>query len=72
MAINSSITKLWLKTNESIQLCLGCTFGKPHYITFLRNITKTQATLLGMLILSNIYGPMSVPSHGKLLYYILF
>lgn len=72
LAANGSVNGLRLKTTEAPTLCSGCAFKNSHCATFPKNISRVRATQPGMLIHSDICGPMNVPSHGGSLYYILF
>jgi hypothetical protein len=72
MATNGSVTGLRLKDKEPDGICSGCAFGKSHRTSFPKNRIRDKALQPGMLIHSDICGPMSVPSYGGSLYYILF
>ena len=50
--------------------CKGCALGKNIKTTFQNSQTKSKEVL--ELIHSNLCGPMSVPSLGGSLYYIIF
>lgn len=76
MASNGSVIGIKLKNIDPPSICSGCAFGKSHRNLFLQNITRTRASLfgifLGIFLYSDICSPMSVPSYGGSLYYILF
>lgn len=68
MASNGSVNRIRLKTTEPPVMCSDCAHRKP----FPKSLIQNGAKKPGMLIHSNICGPMSVSSFGGSLYYILF
>nr|GEY89548.1 copia-type polyprotein [Tanacetum cinerariifolium] len=53
------------------QVCEGCLFGKHARSSFLKESTSRAKEPL-QLIHTDLYGPITPPSHGKNLYFMLF
>jgi hypothetical protein len=56
---------------STLPLCVDCTFRKQHRLLYSID-PSTQATKSLTLIHTNICGPMSIPSLGGALYFLIF
>jgi hypothetical protein len=72
MAKSGSIHSLKLATQDPDHLCTGCQYGKHQRSSFSINSPRQRSKFPGQLIHADICGPMSTPSIGRSLYYILF
>lgn len=72
MALNGSVTGLHLTTQNHTDLCSACQFGKMTRQSFPENHFRTYAAFPGDLIHGDICGPMSQPSKGGSLYFVLY
>ena len=72
MAQNGVVTGLHLTTQTTSELCSACQFGKMKRQSFPASHFRTYASHPGDLIHGDICGPMSQPSKGGSLYFILY
>ena len=72
MAQNGAVTGLHLTTQSPSELCSACQFGKMKRQSFPESHFRTYASHPGDLIHGNICGPMSQPSKGGSLYFVLY
>ena len=72
MVHNAAVTGLSLTTNTSPGLCSACQFGKQKRQSFPENHFRTYASNPGDLVHGDICGPMSQPSKGGSVYFVLF
>ena len=72
MANNGAVTDLHLTTQTPPDLCPACQFGKMKRQSFPENHFRTYAASPGDLIHGDICGPMSQPSKGGSLYFVLY
>ena len=72
MAQNGAVTGLHLTTQTTSELCSACQFGKMKRQSFPASHFRTYASHPGDLIHGDICGPMSQPSKGGSLYFILY
>ena len=72
MARNGAVTGLHLTTQTPTALCPACQFGKMTRKSFPENHFRTYATSPGDLLHGDICGPMSQPSKGGSVYFILY
>jgi hypothetical protein len=72
MAQSGVVTGLHLTTQSPSELCSACQFGKMKRQSFPENHFCTYASHPGDLIHGNICGPMSQPSKGGSLYFVLY
>ena len=72
LALNGSVTGLHLTTQNHTDLCSACQFGKMTRQSFPENHFRTYAAFPGDLIHGDICGPMSQPSKGGSLYFVLY
>jgi hypothetical protein len=50
--------------------CENCLYGKKNQLRFLSGATRAEGIL--QLVHSDVFGPVSVPSLGKSMYYVSF
>lgn len=72
MARKDAVQGLKIVGKDPDTICAGCQFGKSARQKFPENKPRGTVRFPGMLIHSDICGPMSVPSHGGSLYFIIF
>ena len=72
MATNAAVTGIHLTMQASPALCSACQFGKMKRHSFPENHFRTYATYPGDLIHGDICGPMSQPSKGGSVYFVLY
>ena len=72
MASNGVVTGLHLTTTTPTELCSACQFGKMTRKSFPENHFRTYATSPGDLLHGDICGPMSQPSKGGSVYFVLY
>ena len=72
MANSGAVTGIHLTTQVPTTLCSTCQFGKMKRQLFPENHFRTYATFPGDLIHGDICGPMSQPSKGSSLYFVLY
>ena len=72
MERRGSVIGLQLTKREPDHLCVGCQLVKHHSASFPVNPTHTRFPQPGDLIHADICGPMSVPSYGGSVYFVLF
>ena len=72
MASNGAVTGLHVTTQAPPPLCPACQFGKMHRKSFPENHFRTYAAFPGDLVHGDICGPMSQPSKGGSLYFVLY
>ena len=72
MERRGSVVGLQLSKREPDHLCVGCQFGKHHRTPFSVNSVRQRFPKPGDLIHGDICGPMSTPSHGGSVYFVLF
>lgn len=72
MERKGSVLGFQLTKREPDHLCVGCQFGKHHRASFPVNTVRTRFPNPGDLIHADICGPMSVPSYGGSVYFVLF
>lgn len=72
MASNGVVTGLHLTTQTPTALCSACQFGKMKRQSFPENHFRTCATSPGDLLHGDICGPMSQPSKGGSIYFVLY
>jgi hypothetical protein len=51
-------------------LCKHCVYGKQNRVRFPSGATRTEGIL--QLVHNDVFGPLSVPSFGKYVYYVSF
>lgn len=72
MERRGSVIGLQLSKREPDHLCVGCQFGKHQRAPFPVNSVRQRFPKPGDLIHADICGPMSVPSYGGSVYFVLF
>ena len=72
MAQSGAVTGLHLTTQAPTELCYACQFGKMKRQSFPENHFRTYAPFPGDLIHGDICGPMSQPSKGGSVYFVLY
>ena len=72
MATNGAVTGLHLTTQAPTGLCSACQFRKMQRKSFPANHFRTYAPSPGDLIHGDICGPMSQPSKGGSVYFVLY
>jgi len=72
MERRGSVIGLQLSKREPDHMCVGCQFGKHQRASFPDNPTRQRFPKPGDLIHGDICGPMSVPSYGGSVYFVLF
>ena len=72
MTKSGAVTGLYLTNQEHPTLCSACQFGKLKRKSFLENHFRTYAQFPGDLIHGDICGPMSQPSKGGSVYFVLY
>ena len=72
MERRGSVIGLQLSKRTPDHLCVGCQFGKHHRTPFFVNHVRERFPKPGDLIHGDTCGPMSVPSHGGSIYFVLF
>ena len=72
MERRGSVLGLQLTKREPDHLCVGCQLGKHQRASFPVNPTRKRFPQPGDLIHGDICGPMSVPSYGGSVYFVLF
>ena len=71
MASENMVHGLELTTDQQT-FCEGCVLGKSKRHAFPTDPTCVRSTVAGQLIHTDVCGPMSVPTVGGCLYYVLF
>lgn len=72
MERRGSVIGLQLSKREPDHLCVGCQFGTHQRAPFPVNSVRQRFPKPGDLIHADICGPMSVPSYGGSVYFVLF
>ena len=72
MVNTGAVTGISLTTTAPQGICSACQFGKLKQQSFLENHFRTYASHPGDLVHGDICGPMSQPSKGGSVYFVLF
>ena len=72
MECRGSVLGLQLTKREPDHIFVGCQLGKHQRASFPVNLARQRFPKPGDLIHGDICGPMSVPSYGRLVYFVHF
>jgi hypothetical protein len=72
MECRASVLGLQLTKRKLDHICVGCQLGKHQCASFPVNLARQRFPKPRDLIHGDICGPMSVPSHGGSVYFVLF
>ena len=72
MVTSGAVTGIFLTTQATTGICSACQFGKLKRQSFPENHFRTYAAHPGDLVHGDICGPMSQPSKGGSVYFVLY